>query len=54
MDQRFVGRAGGSIFFSGIEDGHALLALDEATGDFSTITLPLALDDVHDVYKFIR
>ena len=50
MDQRFVGRAGGSIFFSGIENGHVLLALDEATGGFSTITLPLALDDVYNLY----
>jgi hypothetical protein len=48
-DQRFVGRAGGSIFFSGIktiDNGHVLLVLDEATGDFSTITLPLAPDDL--------
>ena len=31
-DQRFVGRAGGSIFFSGIKtinNGHVLLVLDE-------------------------
>jgi len=40
---------GGSIFFSGIKtinNGHVLLVLDEATGDFSTIMLPLAPDDL--------
>ena len=48
-DQRFVGRAGGSIFFSGIntiDNGHVLLVLDEATDDFLIITFPLAPDDL--------
>jgi len=48
-DQRFVGRAGGSIFFT-VNHGHVLLVLDEATGDFLTITLPLAPDDVYNLY----
>ena len=41
---------GGSIFFSGFDDDHVhvLLVLDEASGDFSTITLPLALDGLVD------
>ena len=50
IDQRFVGRAGGSIFFSGFDDDHVhvLLVLDEASGDFSTITLLLAADGLVD------
>ena len=48
-DQRFMGHAGGSIFSSRIntiDNGHVLLVLDEATGDFSTIMLPLAPDNL--------
>jgi len=48
-DQRFVGRAEGSIFFT-VNHGHVLLVLDKATGVFSTITLPLAPDHVYNLY----
>jgi len=56
MDQRFVGRAGGSIFFSGFDDDHVhvLLVLDEASGDFSTIRLPLAPDGLVDDRENLR
>ena len=50
MDQQFLEHARGSIFFSSFDDDHVhvLLVLDEPSGDFSTITLPLALDGLVD------